>query len=195
MFVICGLIVFLFPKIENFKYSFQKGMLWKYETLNAPFDFPIHKTVEELKEEVEHIRREQPPIFVFNANVLPGQLKQLNERVNRFRTGKNETQINQFVEKFKEIYEKGIILMPARLSEKEVKSVLIIRDNIAREEKMEDVLRCVVHLPHAWADRPWEYLRKAVMPMARAMMHPAERLVMLPAIARFAEKLEKGEIG
>ena len=139
LFVICGLIVFLFPKIENFKYSFQKGMLWKYETLNAPFDFPIHKTVEELKEEVEHIRREQPPIFVFNANVLPGQLKQLNERVNRFRTGKNEAQINQFVEKFKEIYEKGIILMPTQLSEKEVKSVLIIRDNIAREEKMEDV--------------------------------------------------------
>lgn len=63
------------------------------------------------------------------------------------------------------------------------------------EEKMEDVLRCVVHLPHAWADRPWEYLRKAVMPMARATMQPEKQLVMLPALTRFAEKLEKGEIG
>ena len=63
------------------------------------------------------------------------------------------------------------------------------------EEKREDVLRCVVHLPHAWADRPWEYLRKAVMPMARATMQPEKQLVMLPALTRFAEKLEKGEIG
>lgn len=62
-------------------------------------------------------------------------------------------------------------------------------------ERMEDVFRCVAHVPSAWAGRPWEYLRKTVMPVERAMMQPAERLVMLPAIARFAEKLEKGEIG
>ena len=60
LLVICGIIVFLFPKIESFKYSFQKGMLWKYETLNAPFDFPIHKTAEEVREEIVQIRREQP---------------------------------------------------------------------------------------------------------------------------------------
>ena len=63
------------------------------------------------------------------------------------------------------------------------------------EERMEDVFRCVAHVPSAWAGRPWEYLRKVVTPVERAMMQPAERLVMLPAIARFAEKLEKGEIG
>lgn len=34
-----------------------------------------------------------------------------------------------------------------------------------------------------------------VTPVERAMMQPAEQLVMLPAMARFAEKLEKGEIG
>lgn len=62
-------------------------------------------------------------------------------------------------------------------------------------ERMEDVFRCVAHVPSAWAGRPWEYLRKTVMPMARATMQPAEQLVMLPAMARFAEKLEKGEIG
>lgn len=62
-------------------------------------------------------------------------------------------------------------------------------------ERMEDVFRCVAHVPSAWAGRPWEYLRKTVMPMARATMRPEEQLVMLPALARFAEKLEKGEIG
>ena len=46
--IICGLIVLLLPKIEGFKYSYQKGMPWKYETLIAPLDFPLHKTAEEL---------------------------------------------------------------------------------------------------------------------------------------------------
>lgn len=63
------------------------------------------------------------------------------------------------------------------------------------EERMEDTMNWFGRLPHAWTDRPWEYLRSSVMPMARATMRPEEQLVMLPAIARFAEKLEKGEIG
>ena len=60
-------------------------------------------------------------------------------------------------------------------------------------ERMEDTMNWFGRLPHAWTDRPWEYLRKVVTPVERAMMQPAERLVMLPAIARFAEKLEKGK--
>lgn len=62
-------------------------------------------------------------------------------------------------------------------------------------ERMEDTIHWFGYLPHAWTDRPWEYLRKVVMPMARATMQPEKQLVMLPAMARFAEKLEKGEIG
>ena len=62
-------------------------------------------------------------------------------------------------------------------------------------ERMEDTMNWFGQLPHAWTDRPWEYLRKVVTPVERAMMQPAERLAMLPAMARFAEKLEKGEIG
>lgn len=62
------------------------------------------------------------------------------------------------------------------------------------EERMEDTMNWFGRLPHAWTDRPWEYLRKTVMPMARATMRPEEQLVMMPAMARFAEKLEKGEI-
>lgn len=62
-------------------------------------------------------------------------------------------------------------------------------------ESMEDVFGCVVHVPHAWEDRPWEYLRSTILPMQRRMMQPVERLVMIPALARFAEKLEKGEAG
>ena len=55
---ICGLIVLLLPKIEGFKYSYQKGMPWKYETLIAPLDFPLHKSAEELAADIEKIKEE-----------------------------------------------------------------------------------------------------------------------------------------
>ena len=54
--IICGLIVLLLPKVERFKYSYQKGMPWKYETLIAPLDFPLHKSAEELAADIEKIK-------------------------------------------------------------------------------------------------------------------------------------------
>ena len=61
--VICGTIVHLFPKAGSFQYEFQKGSPWRYETLKAPFDFPIYKTETELAAEREKITEEQTPIF------------------------------------------------------------------------------------------------------------------------------------
>ena len=46
---ICVITVYLFPKVGSFQYEYQKGMPWRYETLTAPFDFPIHKTEDELQ--------------------------------------------------------------------------------------------------------------------------------------------------
>lgn len=58
--IICGLIVLLLPKIEGFKYSYQKGMPWKYETLIAPLDFPLHKSAEELAADIEKTKKSKP---------------------------------------------------------------------------------------------------------------------------------------
>lgn len=46
-----ALVVYLFPKGGKFQYEFQKGKPWQYETLTAPFDFPIIKTTEEVEAE------------------------------------------------------------------------------------------------------------------------------------------------
>ena len=42
------LIVYLFPKSGKFKYNFEKGKPWQSESLQAPFDFAIKKTDEEI---------------------------------------------------------------------------------------------------------------------------------------------------
>ena len=52
---ICITSVYLFPKIGSFQYEYQKGMPWRYETLRAPFHFPIYKTEEEIQQERQEI--------------------------------------------------------------------------------------------------------------------------------------------
>jgi len=49
------LIVYLFPKSGKFKYNFEKGKPWQSESLQAPFDFAIKKTDEEIALEEKSI--------------------------------------------------------------------------------------------------------------------------------------------
>lgn len=56
-------VVYLFPRGGGFKYAFQKGKPWQYETLLAPFDFPIAKTQQEIEQERNTIEEESPLIF------------------------------------------------------------------------------------------------------------------------------------
>ena len=56
-------MVYLFPRSGGFKYSYQTGKPWPYETLLAPFDFPIAKSEEELTNERLAIEQESPLIF------------------------------------------------------------------------------------------------------------------------------------
>ena len=51
------LISLLYPSSVKFKYEFQKGQVWRYEDLVAPFDFAIKKTQEELEEDKAEIAR------------------------------------------------------------------------------------------------------------------------------------------
>ncbi|MDT0557592.1 HDIG domain-containing protein [Ichthyenterobacterium sp. W332] len=49
------LIVYLFPKSGKFKYNFEKGKPWQSETLQAPFDFAIRKSADEIENEKQEI--------------------------------------------------------------------------------------------------------------------------------------------
>jgi len=49
------LIVYLFPKSGKFKYNFENGKPWQSESLQAPFDFAIKKTDEEIALEKKSI--------------------------------------------------------------------------------------------------------------------------------------------
>lgn len=135
----CAIIVYLFPKVGSFQYEFQKGMPWRYETLNAPFDFPIHKTEAELKEDREKATREQSPIYNLNPNTSTYQINKFNTALNRFRNPGNETALNNIVNKLKVIYTEGILQIPERMNPDDIQSVKIIENNIGKKVDLDKV--------------------------------------------------------
>ena len=72
------LIVYLFPKSGKFKYNFEKGKPWQSESLQAPFDFAIKKTEEEINAEKETIRNNAVLYFNINSSVADS-VKQVYE--------------------------------------------------------------------------------------------------------------------
>jgi len=56
-------MIYLLPKGGQFKYNFQKGKLWQYENLYAPFSFTIKKDKESLDKEIEAITNDVIPFF------------------------------------------------------------------------------------------------------------------------------------
>jgi putative nucleotidyltransferase with HDIG domain len=63
-FVTTVLIVLMFPKGESIEFEVSEGSIWLYDDLIAPFSFPIKKSDEVYRKEVEDARRNVYPVFL-----------------------------------------------------------------------------------------------------------------------------------
>ena len=63
-------IVYLFPKGGQFKYNYNKGKLWQYDNLYAPFDLAIQKTDEEIFLEKKQIDENATLFFEYNEQIV-----------------------------------------------------------------------------------------------------------------------------
>jgi putative nucleotidyltransferase with HDIG domain len=68
---VVGVVVYLLPRAGSFQYEIQAGKPWQYETLLAPYDFPIQKTADELEEERTRLKANIPRYFSVDQEVLP----------------------------------------------------------------------------------------------------------------------------
>lgn len=73
------LVVYLFPKGGKFQYEFQKGKPWQYETLIAPFDFPIEKTPEEIEADRNAIIASADTYYHYDTDVVTRVKSDFNE--------------------------------------------------------------------------------------------------------------------
>ena len=129
--VICTIIVWLLPKTGSFNYAYQKGMPWNYETLIATFDFPIHKTSDELKFEADRAISEQMPIFNINESVTTSQHEKFCDKLSEFKDILSGHTLDAITKQFLRVYQAGIILLPSTLADREITNVLVVKDNIA----------------------------------------------------------------
>lgn len=80
LFVV-GVVVYLLPRAGSFQYEIQAGKPWQYETLLAPYDFPIQKTQVELEEERSRLKANIPRYFTVNQEVVPTILDAFDQYV------------------------------------------------------------------------------------------------------------------
>jgi len=65
----------ILPRTGRFKYDYQKGSPWNYETLIAQFDFPLLKTPEEITSERDEAFSSVIPYYRYSESVYQGVLK------------------------------------------------------------------------------------------------------------------------
>lgn len=79
--LVVGVVVYLLPRAGSFQYELQAGKPWQYETLLAPYDFPIQKTQAELEEERTRLKANIPRYFSVSQEVVPTVLDAFDQYV------------------------------------------------------------------------------------------------------------------
>jgi len=64
------LMMALFTDSNNFRYRYQVGSPWNYETLTATFDFPVLKSEEQLQQEREQKSEQKTDCYRYDRKVL-----------------------------------------------------------------------------------------------------------------------------
>lgn len=135
------LVVWQMPRTVKFKYEYQKMRPWQYESLYAPFNFPIYKTAEQLKIEEEASLKDFYPIFVFDANMSKNnKLAMLQEFDNQWYGSDADKQRNRFVlEKiYDTIEDKGIITNISTIELKPESMIDVVRDRVVKTKSFRD---------------------------------------------------------
>ena len=139
IFIICAITVYLYPRTGSFQYDYQKGMPWRYESLHAPFDYPIYKTEDELKDERKKIIEDQSPIFNLNNQIATLQVKKFKLAIHSFYNKSTQNKLDQINNLLENIYKAGIVQVPEDLEASKLQTIKIVADNIAHTVDFKNV--------------------------------------------------------
>ncbi|MBK0381703.1 HDIG domain-containing protein [Pedobacter sp. SD-b] len=70
------IITAVLPKQAKFKFEFEKGNVWLHDDLVSPYNFPIRKTPEEIKNDKESIIKSILPVYELDEQVFQDQSDQ-----------------------------------------------------------------------------------------------------------------------
>lgn len=136
------MVVWQMPRTVKFKYEYQKMRPWQYESLYAPFNFPIYKTAEQLKIEEEESLKDYYPIFVFDGNLTKNNknamLQDFEKQWSGDETFKEKNRL--LLEKIYDTIEnKGIITNNASMLDLKPESMIdVVRDRVVKTKYFRD---------------------------------------------------------
>ncbi|MDY6121810.1 MAG: HDIG domain-containing protein [Porphyromonas sp.] len=103
-------ITFLAPREQKFKYTFFEGKPWAYDLLTAPYDFPILKTSETLREEQDSLGRQLLPYYDLHTDTLDYALDLWTKKYNAQYASHLSKAYYHYVEKqLIELYRTGLM--------------------------------------------------------------------------------------
>ncbi len=103
--VLFVLLVLAMPRSAKLSYDYRRGQPWKYETLIAPFDFPILKTDEEILDELSQRSTPTIPYYRYSAEIENRNLR----AVEGLDLAGFEGMRSVIVSAMNDIYEKGVV--------------------------------------------------------------------------------------
>lgn len=127
------LLVILLPRQSKTSLDYEVGRPWKYNTLIAGFDFPIHKSEEVMKVERDSVAKHFQPFFSYNNAVSEQKKETLRNdfAAGRF-SGVPSSYLNYALNMLSKVYDDGIV-PPKEMAELLANGTPVIRVLVGRE--------------------------------------------------------------
>lgn len=133
-----AIVVYLLPRGASFQFEFQPGKPWQYETLLAPYDFPIQKTELEIASERKVLEEKIPRYFSIKNETLKDVLTAFNTHVSTFPNNPEYTAL--FVQwriAMEEAYATGVVADSEFVTPKE--NIAVVKGTLQSNTLMGDL--------------------------------------------------------
>ena len=139
--VTVSIISYFMPKEGKFNYDFELDTPWKYGLLQASFDFPIHKSEQQIQKEQDSLLVLYQPYFDVDKNVEKNMLLKLREDYNQHlkHSLPSSDYIRHIERTLRHIYEKGVLSVQDAqlLSEDSIQTILLVEKNVATSQPVD----------------------------------------------------------
>lgn len=139
---VMAVIIWQIPRTVKFKYEYQKMRPWQYESLYAPFNFPIYKTAEQLRIEEESSLKDTYPIFTYdNITTKQNRENMLDEFEAKWSGSIQDKLANKLVleELYDTIENQGVVANISSLENLKPESMIdVIRDRVVKTRQVRD---------------------------------------------------------
>jgi len=136
--VTVSIITYFMPKEGKFNYEFEINTPWKYGLLQAPFDFPIYKSEQQVQKEKDSLFTFYQPYFTIDKNVEKDmQTKFRNDYNQRLKyLLPSADYFRHILQTLKHIYERGVLSSTDAqlLTRDSTKNVMLVDKNVATSQ-------------------------------------------------------------